>query len=169
MLFSFVNCIAFSRAAERTHPHDKTIYPRKNDGAQPFSKYYKSLSDQELSAIADRIDALIKENAQLCVPISYAHLCNLFSALAIHQLDLGNGMDAQASRARILRIMKDYLIPRKKTFQRLFQIPGAFSLGKRLIPRLMMKGNGHGWHTEPVDCGKNAIGFVTQRSASLRP
>ena len=38
----------------------KQYIPAKMMAHSRFSKYYKSLSDQELSAIADRIDALIK-------------------------------------------------------------------------------------------------------------
>lgn len=126
-----------------------------------FSDYFRTESKEGKEAIESRVAALIEENRSYCVPISYAHLCNLFCAIAVYEKDIASGMKREDSCRRILEIMKTYLAGRKKMFQIFFKIPGMFAVGRKMIPRMMMKGNGFGWHSEEVDLGKYGMGFDT--------
>ena len=132
-------------------------------GDSRFSDYFRTCTPEKVSDIESRVAQLIREEQAFCVPISRPHLCNLFCALAIYQSDLAEGVDAEASRQKIVNIMETYLIPRKRMFQRVFRIPGIFSVMRKAIPRMMMKGNGYGWDTVEVDLGKNVCAFDTRQ------
>lgn len=128
-----------------------------------FSALFKTLPDDKLRDIESRVEQLIRDEQEFCVPISRPHLCNLFCALAIYQSDLAEGIDAETSQQKIVNVMETYLIPRKRMFQRVFRIPGIFPVMRKLIPKMMMKGNGYGWDTVEVDCGKNVCAFDTRQ------
>ena len=128
-----------------------------------FSDYFKTLSDSKMRDIESRVARLIIEEQEYCVPISRPHLCNLFCALAIYQSDLAEGIGSEASQEKIVSTMETYLIPRKRLFQRIFKIPGIFPIMRRLIPKMMMRGNGHGWDSVEVDCGPNVCAFDTRQ------
>ena len=132
-------------------------------GDSRFSDYFRTCTPEKVSDIESRVAQLIREEQAFCVPISRPHLCNLFCALAIYQSDLAEGVDAEVSRQKIVNIMETYLIPRKRMFQRVFRIPGIFSVMRKAIPRMMMKGNGYGWDTVEVDLGKNVCAFDTRQ------
>lgn len=128
-----------------------------------FSGYFKTLESGKHKDIEVRVERLIEEEREFCVPISRPHLCNLFSALAIYQSDLAEGVAAEESQDKIVSIMKSYLAGRKRLFQRLFKIPGIFPVMRRIIPKMMMKGNGHGWDTVEIDCGRSVCAFDTRQ------
>jgi len=128
-----------------------------------FSEYFKTCDEKKLQDIENRVEQLIRDEHEYCVPISRPHLCNLFSALALYQSDLAEGIDAECSQEKIVGIMENYLIPRKKTFQRIAKIPGSFFLLRKLIPKMMMKGNGHGWDSVELDLGTKVCAFDTRQ------
>ena len=128
-----------------------------------FSDYFETCPQEKLSDVEARVEQLIREEQEFCVPISRPHLCNLFCALAIYQSDFAEGIEKEASQQKIVGIMETYLAPRKRMFQRVFRIPGIFPLMRKAIPKMMMKGNGHGWDTVEVDCGKNVCAFDTRQ------
>lgn len=128
-----------------------------------FSDYFKTCDEKKLQDIETRVEQLIRDEQEFCVPISRPHLCNLFSALALYQSDLAEGIDAELSREKIVSIMETCLIPRKRMFQRMAKMPGMFLLLRKLIPKMMMKGNGHGWYSVELDLGKNVCAFDTRQ------
>ena len=128
-----------------------------------FSDYFKTCDEKKLQDIETRVEQLIRDEQEFCVPISRPHLCNLFSALALYQSDLAEGIDAEHSREKIVSIMETCLIPRKRMFQRMAKMPGMFRLLRKLIPKMMMKGNGHGWDSVELDLGKNVCAFDTRQ------
>ena len=128
-----------------------------------FSDYFKTCDKKKLQDIENRMEQLIRDEQEFCVPISRPHLCNLFSALALYQSDLAEGIDAEHSREKIVSIMEACLIPRKRMFQRMAKMPGMFPLLRKLIPKMMMKGNGHGWDSVELDLGKNVCAFDTRQ------
>ena len=128
-----------------------------------FSDYFKTCDEKKLQDIENRVEQLIRDEQEFCVPISRPHLCNLFSALALYQSDLAEGIDAETSQQKIVEVMETYLIPRKRMFQRMAKMPGMFPLLRKLIPKMMMKGNGHGWDSVELDLGKNVCAFDTRQ------
>ena len=128
-----------------------------------FSDYFKTCEATKLHDIETRMESLIRDEQELCVPISRPHLCNLFSALALYRSDLDEGIDKEASQEKIVAIMETSLAPRKRMFQRMVRIPGIFPLIRKAIPKMMMKGNGYGWDSVEVDCGKNVCAFDTRQ------
>lgn len=128
-----------------------------------FSALFKTLPDDKLRDIESRVEQLIRDEQEFCVPISRPHLCNLFCALAIYQSDLAEGIDAETSQQKIVNVMETYLIPRKRMFQRMAKLPGVFPLLRKLIPKMMMKGNGHGWYSVELDLGKDVCAFDTRQ------
>ena len=128
-----------------------------------FSDYFKTCDKKKLQDIENRMEQLIRDEQEFCVPISRPHLCNLFSALALYQSDLAEGIDAEHSREKIVSIMETCLIPRKRMFQRMAKMPGMFLLLRKLIPKMMMKGNGQGWDSVELDLGKNVCAFDTRQ------
>ena len=128
-----------------------------------FSDYFKTCDEKKLQDIENRVEQLIRDEQEFCVPISRPHLCNLFSALALYQSDLAEGIDAERSQEKIVSVMETYLIPRKRMFQRMAKMPGMFPLLRKLIPKMMMKGNGHGWDSVELDLGKNICAFDTRQ------
>ncbi len=128
-----------------------------------FSDYFKTCDEKKLQDIETRVEQLIRDEQEFCVPISRPHLCNLFSALALYQSDLAEGIDAERSQEKIVSVMETCLIPRKRMFQRMAKMPGMFPLLRKLIPKMMMKGNGHGWDSVELDLGKNVCAFDTRQ------
>ena len=128
-----------------------------------FSDYFKTCDEKKLQDIENRVEQLIRDEQEFCVPISRPHLCNLFSALALYQSDLAEGIDAERSQEKIVSVMETYLITRKRMFQRMAKMPGMFPLLRKLIPKMMMKGNGHGWDSVELDLGKNICAFDTRQ------
>ena len=128
-----------------------------------FSDYFKTCDEKKLQDIEHRVEQLIRDEQEFCVPISRPHLCNLFSALALYQSDLAEGIDAERSQEKIVSVMETYLITRKRMFQRMAKMPGMFPLLRKLIPKMMMKGNGHGWDSVELDLGKNICAFDTRQ------
>lgn len=128
-----------------------------------FSDYFKTCDEKKLKDIENRVEQLIRDEQEFCVPISRPHLCNLFSALALYQSDLTESIDTERSQEKIVSIMEIYLIPRKRMFQRMAKMPGMFPLLRKLIPKMMMKGNGHGWDSVELDLGKNVCAFDTRQ------
>ena len=128
-----------------------------------FSDYFKTCDEKKLQDIENRVEQLIRDEQEFCVPISRPHLCNLFSAMALYQSDLAEGIDAETSQQKIVEVMETYLIPRKRMFQRMAKMPGMFPLLRKLIPKMMMKGNGHGWDSVELDLGKNVCAFDTRQ------
>lgn len=126
-----------------------------------FQHYFKQCPPEKLAAVERRIDELVREDADLCHPVSYPHLCNLFSALALYEYDLAHGVTPEASQREIVVVMEQYLVPRRRLFQRLSRLPGVFPLLRRLIPKMMMKGNGHGWQSVELDLGPRICAFDT--------
>lgn len=128
-----------------------------------FRAFFKTCDEKKLHDIEPRVAQLIREEQAFCVPINRPNLCNLFCALALYQSDLSEGIDAEVSRERIVGIMETHLIPRKRMFQRMASIPGIFPLLRKWIPKLMMKGNGHGWDSAQLDLGKDVCAFDTRQ------
>ena len=128
-----------------------------------FSDYFKTCDEKKLQNIETRVEQLIRDEQEFCVPISRPHLCNLFSALALYQSDLAEGIDAEASQKKIVEVMETSLAPRKRMFQRMAKVPGVFPLLRKTIPKLMTKGNGHGWESVELDLGKNVCAFDTRQ------
>ncbi len=128
-----------------------------------FSALFKTLPDDKLRDIESRVEQLIRDEQEFCVPISRPHLCNLFCALAIYQSDLAEGIDAETSQQKIVATMETCLAPRKRMFQRMAKLPGVFPLLRKLIPKMMMKGNGHGWYSVELDLGKDVCAFDTRQ------
>lgn len=128
-----------------------------------FSDYFETCPQEKLSDVEAGVEQLIREEQEFCVPISRPHLCNLFCALALYQSDIAEGIDKEASQQKIVNVMETYLIPRKRMFQRVFRLPGIFPLMRKAIPKMMMKGNGYGWDTVEVDCGKDVCAFDTRQ------
>lgn len=128
-----------------------------------FSDYFKTCNEKNLQDIETRVEAFIRDEQEFCVPISRPHLCNLFSALALYRSDLAEGIDAEVSQKRIVEIMETRLASRKRMFQRMAKLPGIFPLLRKLIPKLMTKGNGYGWDTVELDLGKDVCAFDTRQ------
>lgn len=128
-----------------------------------FSDYFKTCDAKKLRDIETRVEQLISDEREFCVAISRPHLCNLFSALALYRSDLAEGIDAERSQQKIVSIMETYLIPRKRMFQRMAKLPGMFALLRKLIPKMMMKGNGYGWDSVELNLGKNVCAFDTRQ------
>ena len=128
-----------------------------------FSDYFKTCDEKKLQDIENRVEQLIRDEQEFCVPISRPHLCNLFSALPLYQSDLAEVIDAERSQEKIVSVMETYLITRKRMFQRMAKMPGMFPLLRKLIPKMMMKGNGHGWDSVELDLGKNICAFDTRQ------
>lgn len=128
-----------------------------------FSDYFKTCDAKKLRDIETRVEQFISDEREFCVAISRPHLCNLFSALALYRSDLAEGIDAERSQQKIVSIMETYLIPRKRMFQRMAKLPGMFALLRKLIPRMMMKGNGYGWDSVELNLGKNVCAFDTRQ------
>lgn len=128
-----------------------------------FSAFFKTCDERKRQDVKSRIEQLIREEREFCVPVSRPHLCNLFSALALYRSDLSEGIDPEVSKNRIVEMMEAYLGPRKRMFQRMAAIPGVFPLLRRVIPKLMMKGNGYGWDSIELDLGKDVCAFDTRQ------
>ena len=128
-----------------------------------FRAFFETCDEKKMHDVETRVERLIREEQAFCVPISRPHLCNLFSALALYQSDLEEGIDPAVSRERIVSIMETYLVPRKRMFQRMASLPGIFPLLRKLIPKLMTKGNGYGWDTVELDLGKDVCAFDTRQ------
>lgn len=141
----------------------KKFTPKSMMADSRFSALFKTLPDDKLRDIESRVEQLIHDEQEFCVPISRPHLCNLFCALAIYQSDLAEGIDAEASQQKIVATMETYLAPRKRMFQRMAKLPGVFPLLRKLIPKMMMKGNGYGWYSVELDLGKDVCAFDTRQ------
>ena len=139
----------------------KAFTASKMMAASRFRHHFRRCPQEKRAAVERRISELIREDANLCHPISHPHLCNLFCALAIYEYDLAHGATPEASQQEIVSVMEQYLAPRRRLFQNLSRLPGLFPLLRKLIPKMMMKGNGHGWMSHEVDLGPRVCAFDT--------
>jgi len=139
----------------------KLFVAHKMMKASRFRHYFERCPQEKRAAVERRIGELIVEDADLCHPISHPHLCNLFAALAIYEYDLAHGVSPEASQREIVATMEQFLVPRLRMFQRMARVPGIFPLLRKLIPKMMMKGNGHGWQSEVLDLGPGVCAFDT--------
>ena len=129
--------------------------------ASRFRYYFERCPQEKRAAVERRIGELIVEDADLCHPISHPHLCNLFAAQAVYEYDLAHDVSPEASQREIVATMEQFLVPRLRMFQRMARVPGIFPLLRKLIPKMMMKGNGHGWQSEVLDLGPGVCAFDT--------
>lgn len=110
--------------------------------------------------VLNRVQKLIDENPDNCTKVTFTHMRNLFTAIAIHEWDLNHGMSTDKSIDRLGKEMEVFMLPSKHTFQRLLSKKFIFYLVSPLIPRIMASANGKGFYTTPVKVN-DGFGFDT--------
>ena len=124
-----------------------------------FIDIWEPESEEFKSWTLSRVQELIDENPDYCTKVTFMHMRNLFTAIAIHEWDLAHGMTAEESIARLGRAMEVFMAPSKKKF-RLLGKKAIFKTVGPLIPKLMTSGNGKGFQSVPVKV-KGGFGFDT--------
>lgn len=139
-------------------PHDML---RHND----FRPILRSLPNERMEQISETVKRLIEENPQQRVNLSVGPayflmhylMSDLYTALALYQTE------PAAGQQKLLAEMDACLVRAGKKANRMMRCmmacPGAFSLARALVPKLMSKGNGRGFTVKAVDCGKDGFGF----------
>lgn len=125
-----------------------------------FIGIWQNESDEFKAWTLNRVQELIRENPDHCTKVTFTHMRNLFTAIAIHEWDLNHGMSAEASINRLGKEMEVFMLPSRRTFQRLLSKRLIFALVGPLIPKLMTKANGKGFCSVPVKVA-NGFGFDT--------
>lgn len=125
-----------------------------------FIDLWRQESDPFRKWTLQRVGELIADNPDHCTSVTFVHMRNLFTAIAIHEWDLAHGMSETASIDRLGKSMEDFMLPSRRKFQKLLKHKWVFKTIGPIIPRLMTKANGKGFNSVPVSitCG---FGFDT--------
>jgi len=107
-----------------------------------------------------RVQELIDENPEYCTKVTFTHMRNLFTAIAIHEWDINHGMSKADSIERLGKAMEEYMLPSKKKIQKLLSKAVIFKVIGPMVPKLMTSANGKGFFTTPVKV-KGGFGFDT--------
>ena len=124
-----------------------------------FTDIWKPETEEFKKWTLKRVGELIDENPEYCTKVTFIHMRNLFTAIAIHEWDLAHEMSESQSIDRLGKAMEVFMAPSKKKF-RVLGIHPVFKFIGPLIPGLMTSANGMGFHSEPVKV-KNGFGFDT--------
>ena len=134
---------------------------RHND----FSPILRSLPGDRLEEIHAVVHRLIEENPRQRVNLSagpayflmHYLMSDLYTALALYQTEPSSG------QRKLLAEMDACLVQAGKKanrmMRRIMAFPGAFSLARIIVPKVMVMGNGRGFTVETVACCKDGFGF----------
>lgn len=125
-----------------------------------FVDLWQQESEPFKSWTLQRVGELIADNPDHCTRVTFTHMRNLFTAIAIHEWDLNHGMDEASSIDRLGRAMEIFMLPSRQKFQKLLRHKMVFKMVGPLIPRLMVKANGKGFNSQPVSV-EGGFGFDT--------
>ena len=71
------------------------VIPSKMMASSRFQRYFMRCPEAKRAAVERRVGELVEAERDLCHPISYPHLCNLFCALAIYEYDTAHGVSPE--------------------------------------------------------------------------
>ncbi len=125
----------------------KKVYePQPMIGASRCARLFPALDPAIQQRVTARMTDLIAENRELEDAGNYAHLCNMFSALAVYEALQEAGMPKDAAFDRVSQAMWDVVeTTTAPTYRKLFSKPWVFSLLGKMLPRMFAKGSGTGW------------------------
>ena len=100
---------------------------------------------EQRDAVVARVEELIGEHPEYCDEGNYAHLCNLFTGLALYEWYLGQGRTKEDAYRLTAEPMWAYVEKGAKLYRALIRIPGFFGVFAKLLPKMFESGSGYGW------------------------
>lgn len=125
-----------------------------------FIDIWQQGSDDFKSWTLTRVQELIDENPDNCTKVTFTHMRNLFTSIAIHEWDLAHGMSSEDSIDRLGKAMEAFMLPSKRKFQKLLSKKIIFHVVGPIIPKMMTSANGSGFNSIPVKVD-GGFGFDT--------
>ncbi len=114
--------------------------------ASRYQEYLPTRTQEDQSRIASRIDELVYENRKYCDQRNYDHLSNIFTALALYEIERGRGLDEDAAIRAVGEPMWDFV--EKHTagkYRKMLSKPGMLKLMDSIVPKGFEEGSGYGW------------------------
>lgn len=125
-----------------------------------FIEYLKTINENDLKKVEDKIGILIKENNEYCDKGNYQHLANIFTCMALYNTLKDNNINENEVEDLVFNTMYKYMEKQKAKFQKLAQYDWFWPLIKKIVPLGFKKGSGIGWaYTWHKDTPENEFKF----------
>lgn len=141
----------------------KEYIPKKMIEHSRFCKFAKTLSEDEAKQLITRIDRLIKENPEYADNRNYAHLCNLFTSLAMVMVLEENGKTREEAVKTVADAMYEYIRPQITSMKKLAGNGWFVAFLKFAMPIKFKKTLGYGWDVEFPSCPRDTFSMTTHK------
>ena len=114
--------------------------------ASRYQEYRPTRPREEQDRVASRVDKLIAENQEYCDQGNYDHLANMFTALALYEIERDRGLSEDEASQAVGKPMWDYVERHTAgTYRKALSKPGMLKLMDRVVPAGFERGSGYGW------------------------
>ncbi len=110
-----------------------------------FVAFLKTMKNDELKEVEEKIDAYVKDNKPYCDKGNYQHLCNIFTSMALYRTLVDHEVPVEEAEDAVFLTMYRYMGKQRAKFQRLSKKGWFWSLIKRIVPIGFKMGSGYGW------------------------
>ncbi len=128
-----------------------------------FRDLYKEWSREDKALLIDKMDLLIRENAQYADSKNYGFMCNLLSSLAVVLVLEDKGMPRKEAQQYTADAMYKFLDPQIESMKKLANHGWFVSMLKITMPIKFKWTLGYGWDVEFPKCGKNEFSMTTHK------
>ncbi|WP_283171524.1 L-2-amino-thiazoline-4-carboxylic acid hydrolase [Curtanaerobium respiraculi] len=114
--------------------------------ASRWQEHLPTIPEADRDRIVARVDELVADNREYCDEGNYNHLANIFTALALYEIERERGLSEDEAVEAVGRPMWDFV--EKHTagmYRKLLSKPGMLKLADRIVPAGFEKGSGQGW------------------------
>ena len=141
----------------------KKYIPKKMIEQSRFCIFAKTLSEDKTQLLIKKMDRLIEENAKYADNRNYAHLCNLFTSLAMVMVLEENGKTRDEAVKTVADAMYEYIRPQIISMKRLASNGWFVAFLKFAMPFKFKRTLGYGWDVEFPACPKDTFSMTTHK------
>ncbi|MCR5457155.1 MAG: L-2-amino-thiazoline-4-carboxylic acid hydrolase [Clostridiales bacterium] len=110
-----------------------------------FIRYLETMSSEQRTKVAGKVDLFIKENAEYCDKGNYQHLCNIFTSMALYSTLVEAKVEPDEAENTVFETMYAYMQTQREKFQKLSKKNWFWSVIKKIVPMGFKMGSGYGW------------------------
>ncbi len=122
----------------------KKYQPKKMIADSRYCRYFGTLSPQLQADTLQRMESLLKDEAQWCDKGNYGHMCNILATLALDEVLQATGIAPDEVQQTLSSNMWAALKP--EGMQKLAKLSFFMPLMKKVVPLGFSKMSGIGWH-----------------------
>lgn len=128
--------------AKKERPYDGKALAN----ASRYREWLPTLAESDQNRVFARVDELIQQNAPYCDAGNYDHLANMFTALALYEMQLDEGLrEDEAIQAVGVPMWAFVEKHTAGSYRKVLSLPGMLKVMDRVVPAGFERGSGYGW------------------------